>query len=53
MYEYWDTEKKPEEGRGETLKTCAKIFKECGWGIYEKSFKSKSSRFGGFFKRYG
>jgi biotin synthase len=30
-----DTEKKTEEGRGETVKTCAKIFNECGWGIYE------------------
>jgi biotin synthase len=30
-----DIEKKTEEGRGETVNTCAKIFNECGWGIYE------------------
>jgi biotin synthase len=30
-----DTEKKTEEGRGETVKTCATIFQECEWDIYK------------------
>lgn len=30
-----DTNEKTEEGRGETVKTCRKIFQECGWDIYE------------------
>jgi len=30
-----DTNEKTEEGRGETVKTCRKLFQECGWDIYE------------------
>ncbi|OGP94373.1 MAG: radical SAM protein [Deltaproteobacteria bacterium RBG_16_47_11] len=30
-----DTNEKTEEGRGETVKTCHKLFQECGWDIYE------------------
>ncbi len=30
-----DTKEKTEEGRGETVKTCRKLFQECGWDIYE------------------
>ena len=30
-----DTNERTEEGRGETVKTCRKIFHECGWDIYQ------------------
>jgi biotin synthase len=30
-----DTNEKTEEGRGETVKTCRRLFQECGWDIYE------------------
>ncbi len=30
-----DTKEKTEEGRGETVGSCRKIFSECGWGVYE------------------
>lgn len=30
-----DTKERTEEGRGETVETCCKIFHECGWDIYE------------------
>jgi biotin synthase len=32
-----DTNEKTEEGRGETVKTCRRLFQECGWDIYEGS----------------
>ena len=30
-----DTKEKTEEGRGETVETCRRIFHECGWDIYQ------------------
>jgi len=30
-----DTKERTEEGRGETVETCRKIFYECGWDIYQ------------------
>jgi biotin synthase len=30
-----DIEKKTEEGRGETVKSCRRIFSECGWNVLE------------------
>lgn len=29
-----DVEKKTEEGRGETLESCKRIFRECGWSVW-------------------
>jgi biotin synthase len=30
-----DTKERTEEGRGETVETCRRIFHECGWDIYQ------------------
>jgi biotin synthase len=30
-----DTKERTEEGRGETVETCRKIFHECGWDIHQ------------------
>jgi biotin synthase len=30
-----DTKERTEEGRGETVETCGKIFFECGWDVYQ------------------
>jgi biotin synthase len=40
-----DTKKKTEEGRGETVETCHKIFYECGWDIYKEPSRYYSNNF--------
>jgi biotin synthase len=30
-----DTKEKTEEGRGETVGSCRRLFQECGWGVHE------------------